>query len=783
MGISKKTLIIVAAILGCIILTLFFYLRFFVLENYIEIEKIEITNRIIHSTKIIGTSIDNLDKNASIYASLAETYDYLNETNKESIEKNINNEFFSNLGINLFALIDNKNNIKFISCYDTSTQKITTIPEKIKEELIKDKYLVGKSSQLKSLSGIIILDNNPYFFVSKPVSTISRTSFPNGTLMMGKLIDKKIIDQIASGVGNPVNLYMLESDEVQSEFETTISKLLGGNSYEIKYNSRREISGYTIIKDMDSTPVLLLEILSPRTIYTEGQTTIYTFFIILVITGLLSCLTIFLVLEKLVLSRIVTLSSRTEEIGNTKDLSKIISFKGNDEIARLTVSINNMLRELKGSELDIKKSEKRFKDLVELLPEIVIETNTEQKITFANRSFFEVFGYYEEDLQKSLYISEILTPSDFKKSSEKISLLVSGQKTESSEYTAIRKDGSTLPILVSSIAIYDENNSFMGFRSIIVDITKRKEEEERLKELEERWEFALEGSGDGVWDWDFDSNKVFYSRRFKEILGFEEYELKNNLSEIMDRINPEDYQNVIENINKHLKGETHYYIAEYRIMHKDGNYIWAQDRGKVIRWDGNGKPLRMIGTFTDITVRKKLEEEIKNLAYRDPLTNLPNRLLFNDRIDLTIASSKRNNKKFALMIIDIDKFKKINDTYGHDIGDKLILYVGSKILALIRKSDTISRFGGDEFLLLLPDIKSKEDSEKIAEKILGNFKEKTVVDGRKFITTLSIGIAVYPDDGNDSTTLLKNADIALYDVKDSGRNDYRFYSANLIQPI
>ncbi|MBM3709930.1 MAG: GGDEF domain-containing protein, partial [Actinobacteria bacterium] len=181
--------------------------------------------------------------------------------------------------------------------------------------------------------------------------------------------------------------------------------------------------------------------------------------------------------------------------------------------------------------------------------------------------------------------------------------------------------------------------------------------------------------------------------------------------------------------------------------------------------------------------RKKLEEEIRKLAYRDPLTNLPNRLLFNDRIELTIAGSKRNNRKFALMIVDIDKFKKINDTYGHVIGDRLILFVGSKIQKLLRKSDTISRFGGDEFLLLLPDIKSKEDAEKIAEKILLNFQEKFIISGKKFTATLSIGIAIYPDDGEDSSTLLKNADTALYDVKDSGRNNYRFYSSTLIKPI
>ena len=159
--------------------------------------------------------------------------------------------------------------------------------------------------------------------------------------------------------------------------------------------------------------------------------------------------------------------------------------------------------------------------------------------------------------------------------------------------------------------------------------------------MEDRWEFALEGSGDGVWDWNFETNQFYYSRRLKELLGYDELEFKNDINEVMDSIHPQDLERVTENINKHLNGESRYYNAEYRIRKRDGSYIWAQDRGKVIRWDGEGKPLRMIGTFTDITVRKELEEEIKRLAYKDPLTNLPNRLLFNDRIELTTASSKR----------------------------------------------------------------------------------------------------------------------------------------------
>ncbi|MBE3037109.1 MAG: diguanylate cyclase, partial [Candidatus Atribacteria bacterium] len=550
-----------------------------------------------------------------------------------------------------------------------------------------------------------------------------------------------------------------------------------GKSFVLRALDNSQASGYTLIKDINSTPILLLQVTAPRTIYLEGRKNINTYVLILLSIGLISCITIILVLRKIVLFRIVYLSKKTTEIGTRRDLSKNIAFKGKDEISDLTISINRMLRELKDNEIDIKKNEKRFKDLVELLPEIVLEVNKDQRITFANQAFFEITGYREEDVGNGLYSTDILTLEDFKRAKEKISALIRGDKTESSEYFAIKKDGTTFPILVSTVAINDENGDFTGFRSVALDITNRKKEEELLREVEERWQFALEGSEDGVWDWNFETNEVFYSKRFKEILGFGESEWKNERSEAMDRIHPDDYENVLAQINNHLQGNTGNYSSEYRIKHKDGTYLWTHDRGKVIRWDGNGKPLRMIGTCSDITPRKKLEEKIKELAYRDPLTNLPNRLLFNDRLDLTIASSRRNNKKFALIILDIDKFKKINDKYGHDIGDQLILYVGKKIESLLRKSDTIARFGGDEFLLLLPEIKDEQDAEKIAEKIFNTFQEKFMLGEKKLSVTVSMGIAIYPEHGDNISTILKNADLALYKVKNMGRNNYKLYNS------
>ncbi|MCP5157990.1 MAG: sensor domain-containing diguanylate cyclase [Gammaproteobacteria bacterium] len=212
--------------------------------------------------------------------------------------------------------------------------------------------------------------------------------------------------------------------------------------------------------------------------------------------------------------------------------------------------------------------------------------------------------------------------------------------------------------------------------------------------------------------------------------------------------------------------------------------------GRTIRWEWNclknGKiydviqtPLKnadgsvsMLTIFRDITERKHAEETIKQIAYHDALTNLPNRSLFNDRLNLEMAHARRHQKKLALMMLDLDHFKRVNDTLGHDMGDRLLQAVGKRLTSLLRENDTVARLGGDEFMLILPEIATIEDAAKIAEKTVKDFQTPFVLEGRELFVTTSIGIAIYPDDGEDGNALMKKADVAMYHIKQGGRNNY-----------
>jgi diguanylate cyclase (GGDEF)-like protein len=183
------------------------------------------------------------------------------------------------------------------------------------------------------------------------------------------------------------------------------------------------------------------------------------------------------------------------------------------------------------------------------------------------------------------------------------------------------------------------------------------------------------------------------------------------------------------------------------------------------------------GIARDIDERKKAEATIFHMAYHDTLTGLPNRLLFHDRLNMTISAAQRNNKKFAVMMLDLDGFKLVNDLLGHDIGDLLLQNAGYRLRGHLRKSDTVARMGGDEFMLLLPEINQKEDAEAIAGKIVDSFHHSFILKNHELRITTSIGIAIYPDSGMDFDTLKKNADVAMYKVKEKGRDNFQCYDS------
>lgn len=299
-----------------------------------------------------------------------------------------------------------------------------------------------------------------------------------------------------------------------------------------------------------------------------------------------------------------------------------------------------------------------------------------------------------------------------------------------------------------------------------------------LAESEQRWKFALEGSGDGVWDWDMELQTVFFSKRWKEMLGYQNDDIPNTYDTWISLIHEDDRPQVLKSLKAHLADPTQEYEVEFRALRKDGDWHWVMARGVVVKWDEDGKPARMVGTHTDISVRKETEATIWKQANYDALTGLPNRRMFFDRLTEEIKRSMRAKKMFGLMFIDLDGFKEVNDELGHQAGDELLIEVSQRLNQSIRDTDTSARLGGDEFTVLLPGLSHQADIERIGDKIIRALNQPFKLGAKSATISASIGIAIFPKDGVDGDSLISHADTAMYEAKEIGKNCWVMFSSN-----
>lgn len=308
---------------------------------------------------------------------------------------------------------------------------------------------------------------------------------------------------------------------------------------------------------------------------------------------------------------------------------------------------------------------------------------------------------------------------------------------------------------------------------------ERNHVEVALRESEERYTLAIKGANDGLWDWDFRTNKVYFSPRWKSMLGYSETEISDQSSEWLNRIHPEDIDHVRVTLSAHIKGISSHFESEHRIKCKDNSYMWVLTRGYAVR-DSQNKAYRMAGSQTDITARKRTEEQIIHDAFHDALTGLPNRALFIDRLEHAIEHTRiHNGYKFAVFYLDLDRFKVINDSLGHAFGDQVLNTVAKRLSTCLRPSDSIARLGGDEFVLLLEEVSHLSDIDLMASRIQNLLQTSIEIEGQKIAVSASIGIVLSDNDYHTAHDILRDADIAMYHAKMLGKATHSLFSPSM----
>lgn len=294
----------------------------------------------------------------------------------------------------------------------------------------------------------------------------------------------------------------------------------------------------------------------------------------------------------------------------------------------------------------------------------------------------------------------------------------------------------------------------------------------------QRYELAVEGSNDGIWDWDLQTGVYFFSIKWKKDLGYDKDELEDTLETWKTLLHREDLQRTLDKIEAYLTSKEAIYEDTYRIRCKDGQYRWILSRGKGV-CDSHGNPIRVAGSHTDITEQINLQDRLHSLAYYDSLTQLPNRTMLQEEVNKQIKQAEERKIKLAFIYLDIDNFKHINDTMGHAVGDKLILHIADMLSYQIKSPNLVARLSGDEFAVVLVNVENIND---VILEINGIFKclrRPWILEKQEFYISASMGVAVYPEHGTDLATLMQNADTAMFHMKENGKDGFSIFTSDM----
>ena len=427
------------------------------------------------------------------------------------------------------------------------------------------------------------------------------------------------------------------------------------------------------------------------------------------------------------------------------------------------------ITDLKRAEEALRESEEKFRVIFENAGVGITLVDREGRLIDCNSHFRNFVGYTKEEVIGKHW--RIYThPEDVERNLDIFEKMIKEKKVFVFEKRFKRKDGRILWGRVTISPVFDSNGRFLFQIGITEDITKEKKAIEALKKSESKYRSLVEKMSEGIYIL-YNNRFEFVNNRFIEMFGYTREELRR--VDFRKLIAPESLPLIEERARKLKRGEPVPEKYEFVALDKHGRKVYVEVSVTYVPYkEGTATQ----GIVRDITEKKAYEKKLRYMATHDILTGLPNRSHFMEFLRAAIESSKRYGHMVCIMMLDLDGFKEVNDKFGHDVGDRALVRAAERLRRSVRRSDILSRMGGDEFLVLVPILKRVEDAETIGRKIVNSFREPLRVNGELYHITVSVGASIFPQDGTDAIELIKKADMAMYKVKGSGKDGFLLYS-------